>query len=152
MDIGANITHLAILKGQVLRLVRDVSIGSKDFNLAISKVFGVDHNDIEKLKQLLKDKPDEALVPLRGAMNNLFDEVRLSCSYYENQCGRNIDDIYISGGGSGIDGLPVLFQESFGVKPECLDPFQAFNIVNFDSPELQKLKSHYAVAVGLAIR
>lgn len=152
LDIGASLTHLAILKGNLLCLVRDVSIGNKDFNAAITKAFNLDHKNDDEIKRILKDKPQEAVVPMRGVLNNLSDEIRLSCSYYENQCGKAIDEIYVSGGGSGILGLPEFFHESFGLKPTYLNPFQAMDTVNVDAGELQKFQSQFAVAVGLAFR
>lgn len=152
LDIGASSTHLAILKGQILCLVRDVSIGGKDFNSAVAKAFNLDNKNADDIKRVLKEKPQEALVPIRAVMNNLFDEIRLSCSYYENQCGRAIDQIYISGGGSGIAGLPGSLQESFGIKPENLNPFQALDTVNIQAGELEKYQNQFTVAVGLALR
>jgi len=152
LDIGTALTHLAILKGELLCLVRDVSIGGKDFDSAIAKAFNVDNKNTEDIKRILHDKPQEAAIPMRGVLNNLFDEIRLSCSYYENQCGRAIDEMYLSGGSSGIADLPGFFQESFGLKPSYLDLFQALDTVNIEAGELQKFQNQFAVAVGLALR
>ncbi len=152
LDIGANYTHLAILKGRILCLVRDVSIGFKDFNSAAEKDLNAENKNAQVSQDILKEKPQEASLHVRGVLNNLFDEIRLSCSYYENQCGRAIDAIFISGEGSGIAELPGFFQESFGLKPVCLNPFQAFNTVNVGAGQIDKCGSLFAIAVGLALR
>lgn len=152
LDIGAGLTNLSILRGSTICLLRDVAIGGKDFTAALAKTLAVDAATAEKSKLSPQDKAQAVLQGSKAMLNNLLDEVRLSCSYYENQCGRTIDDIFISGGGAGLIGLPEFFKESLGIKPNFLQPFQAIDTVNIDAAELKKTEALLAVAAGLAMR
>lgn len=151
-DIGAELTNLSILKSGNICLVRDVAIGGRDFTAAVAKALALDAASAEKSKLSPQDKAQGIIQCSKAALSNLLDEVRLSCSYYENQCGRAIDDIYISGGGADLIGLPEFFKEALGIKPNFLNPFQAIDTVNIDAGELKKNESFFAVAVGLAMR
>lgn len=152
LDIGAGLTNLSIIKSGDICLVRDVAIGGKDFTAAIAKTLSVDAVIAEKTKLFPQDKAQDVIQSSKAVLNNLLDEVRLSCSYYENQCGRTIDDIYISGGGAGLIGLPEFFKDSMGIMPNFLNPFQGIDTVNIDAGELKKNEGLFAVAVGLAMR
>lgn len=86
--------------------------------------------------------------------DTLIDEIRLSFSYYENQSGRGIDEIYISGGGSNLSGIEALFHEAFESKPHLWDPLQFLDKTkyNADTRLLNEMKGSFAVAAGLALR
>lgn len=152
LDIGSALTNLVILKGQSLCLLRDVAIGGRDLGAAIARSCGLDPKDADAVRKAAAENAAMAAAAMRPVLTNLLDEIRLSCSYYENQCGRAIDDIYVSGGASSVDGLLDIFQESFGVKPNPLDVFQAFDTMNVDADALAKVRGSLAVAVGLACR
>lgn len=152
LDIGGALTNLSILRGSELCLVRDIAIGGKDFTAAISKALTLDVLAAEKIKSLPQEKMQETLQCTRPILTNLLDEIRLSCSYYENQCGRAVDDIFISGGGCVLVGLPEFFKEALGLKPNFLNPFQVVDTVNVNADDLKKDAGLYSVAVGLAMR
>lgn len=134
LNIGAVYTNLVILRGGVISFVRDLAIGINDFSPS--------------------DKAPEAALSAKGSLAGLVDEVKLSFGYYENQNGRGIDGIYISGGGMGFIGLEEAFNEALGSKPERWNPFQFLNIdpavVNVD--EIARTSGSFAVCVGLALR
>lgn len=90
----------------------------------------------------------------KGAANNLLDEIRLSFSYYENQSGKGVDEIYISGGNALFDDLERLVQETFESKPFFWDPLDFLDKADaqFDANLVDKMKGSFAVAAGLALR
>lgn len=126
LNIGASLTNVGIIREGTLFFARDIAIGGKDFGQGASK----------------------------SPANNLLDEIRLSFSYYENQSGRGIDEIYISGGGTGIADIGKLLEEAFESKPQEWDPLQFLDKShgNFDPNLLSKIKGSFAVAAGLALR
>lgn len=155
LNIGAALTNLSIIKGDTICLVRDVMIGGNDFDNAISKSLSLDIGAVEELKSSPKEKLQEVVTAIKPVFNNLLDEVRLSCSYYENQCGRNVDEFYLSGGNSLLAGSEEMFQEAFNVKPSIWDPMQFLDISSggrIDKKLLKGIKGSFAVAVGLALR
>lgn len=152
LDIGAALTNLTILKGQSLCLVRDVAIGGKDFRAVAAKACNVDPKNSDELARMAAEKAQEIALQLKPVLSNLLDEIRLSCSYYENQCGRMVEEIYVSGGASSVPSLTELFTEAFGFKPNFLNPFMTIDTVNVDAAALEKARGALAVAVGLALR
>ncbi len=88
------------------------------------------------------------------SLSNLMDEVKLSFDYHENQSGRAIDEICISGGGTALTGLEDAFQEVFGSKPRLWNPLEFLDAssAGIDAKMLEELKSSFGVAVGLALR
>jgi len=154
VNIGASFTNLSILRGQSIYFARDLSIGGKDFNAAISKILGLDENAAEALKVAPGARTEEVAGLVKPVLNNLLDEVKLSFSYYENQSGKNIDEVYLSGGGIGITGLSDVFQENLGSKPSIWNPTQLIDTSSFGSDKelLEKTGNSFAVAMGLALR
>ena len=154
LDIGSSFTNVGIVRDGVLCFARDIAIGGNDFNQVISKELNVDTKSAEELKISPADKLQEILACTKGITNNLLDDTRLSLSYYENQSGRGVDEICICGGSSGLPGLETLFQEAFESKPIFWDPLSSLDKSKggFDTALVEKMKSSFAVAVGLALR
>ena len=154
LNIGFNFTNVAIIRDQALCFSRDIAVGGDDFNQAISKSFGVDALSAEDIKLSPGERLSDMIVCTKCIANNLLEETRLSLSYYENQCGRGVDEICISGGSSGISGLEALFQDAFESKPVFWDPLGFLDKSNssLDMALIKKTKSSFAVAAGLALR
>ena len=153
LNIGSNFTNVGIIRDGVLCFARDIAIGGNDFNQAISRALSIDIERAEDVKLSPKDRLQNVIACTKVVANNLLDETRLSLSYYENQSGRGVDEIYISGGSSGMPGFEALFQEAFESKPIFWDPLSFLNkSPGGDMILIEKMKSFFAVAVGLALR
>lgn len=154
LNIGAALTNVSIIRNNVLCFVRDVTIGGNDFDSTIAKALNIDATAAEDLKIYPKERMQDVVACTKGIINNLLDEVRLSFSYYENQSGCGIDEIYISGGSAGLFGLEALFKEAFESNPSFWDPLQFLDktAATVDANIIDKMKSSFAVAVGLALR
>jgi len=154
LDIGAKITNLSIVRNGEICLIRDMAVGSADFTSAIANSMHIDPKMAEEMKLDPKDKLKDILSCTRPVFNNLLDEMRLPLSYYENQCGGSVDEIYVSGGGAGITGLENVFQEGFGLKPIMWNPLQFLDVSesNVDASFLDKMRSSFAIAAGLVLR
>ncbi len=154
LNIGANFTNVGIIRDGVLCFARDIVIGGNDFDQAISKALSIDIKSAEDVKLSPKEQLQDLIACTKGVANNLLDDTRLSLSYYENQSGRGVDEICISGGSSSVPGLEALFQEAFESKPVFWDPLDSLNKSSgsFDTALVEKMRSSFAVAVGLALR
>jgi type IV pilus assembly protein PilM len=154
LNIGANFTNVSIVCAGVLCFSRDVAIGGSDFNLAISKGLNMDPKAAENIKIAPGDKMQDMINCTKNVINNLVDEMRLSFSYYENQSGRGVEEIYISGGGSALAGLEDSLHEAFESKPFLWDPLQFLDVSKVSQNEvfINKMNRSFAVAAGLAIR
>jgi Tfp pilus assembly PilM family ATPase len=129
-------------------------MGGNQLSAAVVKNTGLSSEQSEELLLAPKERLSEVVGYAKAATSNLIDEVRLSFGYHENQSGRAVDEIYISGGGSRMAGLEDGFHEAFGSKPRYWDPFQALDksSPSIDSEALEKVKQSFCVAVGLALR
>ncbi|MCX5665642.1 MAG: type IV pilus assembly protein PilM [Candidatus Omnitrophica bacterium] len=154
LNIGSSVTNVGIVRDGVLCFARDIAIGGNDFSQAISRALSIDLKNAEEIKLSPKDKLQDIIACTKGVTNNILDETRLSLNYYENQSGRGVDEICISGGSSAVFGLEVLFQEAFESKPILWDPLESLNKSRsgLDMEYIEKMKSSFAVAVGLALR
>ena len=154
LNIGSSFTNVGIVRDGVICFARDIAIGGDDFNQAISKSLSIDMKSAEDLKLSPKDKMPDIVECTKGITNNLLDETRLSLSYYENQSGRGVDEICISGGSSVMPGLETLFQEAFESNPILWDPLDSLDKSrdSLNTVLIEKAKSSFAVAVGLALR
>lgn len=84
---------------------------------------------------------------------HLLEEVKLSLHYYENQAGMAVDNIYLSGAFSSLEGLAKVLHEGLGIECGSWDPVKRIKIGKDISPEkLESLKHQLPIAVGLAMR
>jgi len=155
LNIGATYTNLSILKGESIFFARDIALGGNDFTFSISKKLGLDQKAAQQLK-VSTPKEKEASVSdcIKGVFGDLMDEVKLSFGYYENQAGKGIDEIYVSGGGSNIIGLEQMFEESLGSKPIFWNPLKFLEPSSVeDRPGMpDKAPGSFCVAAGLLVR
>jgi len=154
LNIGASLTNVSIVRGGILCFSRDVAIGGSDFTAAISRNLNIDHVSAENLKISPQDRLQDVTNYTKSILNGFFNEMRLSFSYYENQSGRGIDEIYISGGACGLTGLEAAFNEAFESKPFLWNPLQFMDTSDIAQKTdlVKNMSRSFAVAAGLAIR
>ncbi|MCX5686863.1 MAG: pilus assembly protein PilM, partial [Candidatus Omnitrophica bacterium] len=154
LNIGGTFTNLSILRGEAIFFARDIAIGTGDFSAILSKKMGLDSNITDGLIFVPKEKSQEVAEHMKTVFNNLLEEVKLSFNYYENQGGRSIDEIYISGGGIGLFGLNEVFQENLGSKPTLWKPlgFLDKEKAVIDKALIDSQEPNLAIAAGLALR
>ncbi|MFA6141790.1 MAG: type IV pilus assembly protein PilM [Candidatus Omnitrophota bacterium] len=153
LNIGATFTNLCILKGGSLYFSRDVALGTNEFSTSIAKKLNVDRKAADELSVSAGPKAAEVTDCMKTVFGNLLEEVKLSFNYYENQGGKNIDEVYISGGGGSLLSIAEVFAESLGSKPSIWKPleFMGKPAAGIDG-ELLAHESFFAIAAGLALR
>ena len=153
LNIGYSQTNIIISRGSLPFFTRDMQIGGKDIARTISKEFGIEEKEADKFIFDPKDKGQRVYETAKVVLSNLVDETRLSFGYYENQFGKGIDEIYVSGGVARLNGILDYFEESFGIKPLTWNPFSKFEIdPGLDAKLLELIRPQFAVCAGLAIR
>lgn len=153
LNIGYTQTNVIIAQGESPFFTRDIQIGARDIAKAISGHLGIKEKGADKFIFDPKDRAAEVFEAAKSVLSNLADELRLSFGYYENQNGKSINEIYISGGTTRLGGVVDYLEEHFGMKPIAWDPFSKFEISSsIDAKSLEPLRSQFAVAAGLAIR
>lgn len=154
VNIGASSTDLSIMLGDHPVFVREIAMGGNQLSEAVAKTTGLSPEQSEDLLLLPGDRLGEVAGYAKAAIGNLIDEVKLSFGYYENQSGRAVDEICVSGGGSRMAGLDEVFRETFGSNPRYWDPFQSLDksSPSINNATLEKVRQSFCVAVGLALR
>ena len=155
LNIGGVHTNVSILKGDSMYFSRDIALGGNDFTFAISRKLGIDQRSAEEMKlRPPKEKEKGISDCVKGTFTDLLDEVKLSFGYYENQAGKGVDEVYVSGGTSEIAGMEQMFEETLGSKPILWNPFGFMDISSgsIDQSMLKKMKNVFSVAAGLVLR
>ncbi|MFH1778472.1 MAG: type IV pilus assembly protein PilM [Candidatus Omnitrophota bacterium] len=116
-----------------------INIGASMTNVCILK---------DEMLNFVRDTPIGA-----ENLENLDTQIRLSFDYYENQFGKGIDGIYLSGGGSRQAGLSERLSQAFGIESSVWDPTKNLTISpNISKESLKDVSNQLAVCLGLAMR
>ena len=154
VDIGCTKTNINIMIGNVSFFTREIYLAGNEFTEEIQKRMEVSMKEAEGLKRepgIHALEVQEAVAPV---IDDLANEITLSFDYFETQFEREVEEIYISGGGSQLFSLEPDFERIFGKRINRWDPTEHFNIQN-DSVDIDALRansSQLAIAIGLASR
>ena len=142
-----------IIDGDVLYFTRSIQIGGDDITKALSEAMSVDLKSAEEMKVNPGDKAGEVSQKIEPVLRNMIDETRLSFSYYENQSGKNIGKVYLTGGSARIPNFNTMFKENLGIDADLWDPTAHMEIdPAIDKGFLAGVKDQLGVAIGLALR
>lgn len=152
LNIGYTHTNVIISRGNKPYFTRDVRIGGSDIAKAISKELQVEE-DQDQLIYNPGERASQVLTIATSVLGTLIDELKLSFGYYENQYGKSINEIYMSGGVARLNGISGFLEENFAIKPMIWNPFSKFDIgPEVDTQLLELVRPQFAVCAGLAIR
>ncbi|MCI0557681.1 MAG: pilus assembly protein PilM, partial [Nitrososphaera sp.] len=138
INVGFQLTNLAIFQGETPYLVRDIPWGGERFSRNVSDQTGVDVSDVGK--ELLRSEPNPGLQgPIRSACETLITELQLSFDYFENRFGQPPEEILVSGG--------------LGQSAAFIDALKS-HLTQKVIPwtPVQGLSPQFSVAYGLALR
>ncbi len=153
INIGAKATDINIISEDVLYFTRSIQIGGDELTKSLAESFSLNMKDAEELKINPKDKTAEVAEKTKTVLHTIVDEIHLSFSYYENQSGRNIEKVYLSGGAATSANICGLMKENLDMDAALWDP-TGFMIPDslVDSRLLNSIKYQMGTAIGLALR
>lgn len=153
VDVGAKSTDINILEDGILYFSRSIQLGGSDITKALSDAMSIDLKKAEEIKMNPNERDPEADEIIRNILQNIIDEVRLSFSYYENQSGKSVEKVFVTGGTSKIKEFKNLLQENIGIEISQWDPTAGVEIdAGVDTQLLASVKEQLGVAIGLALR
>ena len=138
ISVGAQMTHVVILKQETLYLVRDIPWGGDKFVRSVGEQVGSEGAAVHQA--LAKGEASEALRhAFKAASEALVTELQLSFDYFENRFGQPPEEILVSGG--------------VGQSPAVVEALQSHltQRVSGWTPG-QGLSGQFAIAYGLALR
>ncbi len=154
LNIGGLSSNLNIIKDNTPRFTRDIFMGGIDFTKRIGNICGVDVNSAEELKvNPQEDQKGKLLQACESILNNLIAETRLSFDYFETENNIPVGTLYLSGGGSCLNGLEEMMRQNLGVEVKLWQPAFGLTINSALSQEdLACQANKLSTAIGLALK
>ncbi len=152
LDIGGSASCLMIFKDSSPRFARDIFVGSRELTKKIANALGIDETQAEGLKRQPGDKLAQIIEACEMPINNLITEIRLSIDYYMTEKNIQVDELFLSGGGSLLKGIDGVFEKNLGLPVKIWDPLAK---VHFKAPaasgDIQAHAAQFGVALGLGL-
>ena len=152
LDIGGSASCLIIFKDSSPRFTRDIFVGSQELTKKIANALGVDDKQAEELKRQPGDKLAQIIEACDMPINNLITEIRLSMDYYMTEKNAQVDELFLSGGGSLLKGIEGVFEKNLGLPVKIWNPLGK---VKLNTPaaaeDMQTYATQFGVALGLGL-
>ena len=153
LNIGDKLSSIDVIKNDLPYFTRDFLIGGRAVTKAVSQKLGLDIESAEKLKQNPESRESELMEAAGPVLSSMADEIRLSLSYYENQFGAGVDELYLSGGTVNQKSFVQSFNDNLDLNCRLWDPTGVFGLgADISREKLDKVKNELPVAIGLALR
>lgn len=153
VNIGHDVSNIAILEKGDLRFIRNVAFGGKDITSEVAERYEVDFDTAE----LIKRQPDvwESIGLnmkniLKKSSSNLMEAVFRSMEYcVSRQKIGKVDEILITGGGALLQGMDTFIWETLGINTARWNPLESDKIKNVINLQYGFFST---VALGLALQ
>jgi type IV pilus assembly protein PilM len=159
VNIGASITNINVLKGNMSLFTRDFTLAGNAITEAVAAGYNLPFEDAEAMKIDGPDGDDATRESFRHALLSYADpiltEIERSIDYFRSTSGgENIKKVLLSGGTAAIPGITGDLMQRLGTETEILDPFRKieYNPKTLTAERIEEIRPIAAVAVGLALR
>ena len=159
VDIGAKFSSFDIIYNNISIYNGDLPVGTASLVDSIARALDADNELAQKIlteKEVPatadKSKIDEVK---KQAVEELADAVQRQIVNLWSASGseRTIDEIYLTGGASQIDGLIGLLSEKTDTNVKVIEPFKFFEgSTEIDPGYLKDISPVFGVVIGLALR
>ncbi len=152
LDIGDSVSNLMILKDGTPRFTRDIFIGSQEVTKRISNVLALGLEEAERLKNNPGDQQENLFNVCESTIMNWVSEIRLSLDYFITEKNVQVDQLFLTGGGSMMPGLEAAFEKHLDLTVRKLDLFAGVSFApGVSKDEVLKQSPRLSVAIGLAL-
>jgi len=152
LDIGGSASCLMIFKDSSLRFARDIFVGSSEMTKKIANSLGVDALEAEKIKHQPGDKLPQVLEACDMPLNTLVTEIRLSMDYFMTEKNIQVDELFLGGGGSLLNGIEGVFEKNLGLPVKIWNPLTHVRLKTpATSQDIQSYAAQFGVALGLGL-
>ena len=158
VNVGASVTNVNVLSGSTSMFWRDITFGGNQYTDAIQREMSLSFEQAEDLKkgQAVGDRTVQQVIPILNSVSEDFaGELRKTLDFFTATSGADrVDEIVLSGGGSGVLNLDATLRDKFGIPVTIMDPFKKVTVdeKEFNPEQLAELGPSMAIAVGLAMR
>ncbi len=158
IDIGASNMNINIISGGFSVLARDIAVGSEQLTEQIADELDLEYEEADKIKLGLAPA-GEHVDQLKEIYNQTCTQWVLNIKkamdlYLANHPGRPVKKMFLSGGGSKVQGLIQFLEQETGLEVISFNPFadMKINTKKIDPDYVQAIAPEMAIAAGLAIR
>lgn len=151
---GHSQTDVLISVGKDPCFMRQVQIGGRDIDNAISKDLGVPMDKAEELRLNAEGEERESVDQAAySILDDIVREMQLSFGYFENRYGASISNVYCSGGMMFQENTIKYLASKTGYELKQWNPVAEMTLADHILKEdIDKVGSQLAVSVGLALR
>lgn len=154
INMGHTQTNVVISTGKQPCFMRQILIGGKDITESIARLSGISLADAEELK-LRNDEAASGSVSAATSpvLDELIREIQLSFGYFDNRFGKNVSEIYCSGGVIYQKGVIEYLSEKIGLQAKSWNPTTGMKFAeNLSLKDIDAVGPQLAVSIGLALR
>ena len=155
-DMGALGTKLYIVEHGLIRTSHIINRGSQDITQGLSKAFGVDFGEAEKIKRninALKESDQKTVGDIIDlTLDYIWSETRNILNNYERKSGKRVGMVILSGGGVALPHFRELAEKELNVNAIMGNPFEKIGTPSYISTTLRDTAFEFAVATGAALR
>ena len=152
LDIGGSSSCLMIFKDSTPRFARDIFIGSQEMTRKIANALGVDAAEAETIKRQPGEKLAQVIEACDMPINNLITEIRLSIDYFMTEKNIQVDELFLSGGGSLLKGIEGVFEKNLGLPVKIWNPLEKVRLhTPAASEDIHTYATQFGVALGLGL-
>ena len=175
IDIGADSASINILKGDTLNFTREITVAGDSITKAMTGLLVSDRWQMNLTYEQAEDIKIKYGIPVKDSaevtdtgvplahvyemmaptLRRLQNEILRSFDYYKEEFREEkIDNIFLTGGSSGLLHMDEYFSNALGIKVENLNPVENLRVdpsSRIDAGALKKVSIRLALAVGLAL-
>lgn len=157
LDFGANTTDMSVMSDGYLVFSQSISIGSDALTQALVNQFNFEYVQAEEYKRnygLIQDVLEgKVALALKPIVDSILTEIRRGVEFYKSKTLMPAPKRYLlNGDGAMLPGLSQYIAYTLGVESEIADPWTNIVVPNKFQEVINKGKSSYSVAIGLALK
>jgi type IV pilus assembly protein PilM len=163
VNVGAFATQVVLTCGGEFLYTREFFLGGNEYTQKIADTLGIEMESAEALKVDVSLGNQSGTAELQKVLNEvneaLVSEIKTTLNFFfENESPpqgvRNVNYIFLTGGGARSLGLDATIAASLQVPVQIVNPFQRIDVKSAGS-EIESLLAQgplYGIALGLALR
>jgi len=153
INIGTRFSNMNIVAGAYPYFTRDLLWGGSDVTTRIKESLRLNLDEAEALKRSPGERKAEVAAILVPTLEKFISEIRMSFDYFETQFGKNIERLYISGGGAYLFNMQDFLKENLGMDVVLWNPLEGIKVPDESGcKDFKNSPGQFAVAMGLALR
>mgnify|MGYP001450538976 FL=1 len=157
LDMGEKYSDILNINRGNVYFSRSLPVGGESITRAVSLGLGLDMPSAEEYKKAYGIKAEELEGKIRAVslpvFNSIADEVRKAMTLFNEDTGKTVELLILSGGGAVLPGMAEELTKILGVEVQVAQPFVHIDTSKVKAPyNLVTEGSRFSLAVGLSLR